>query len=167
MNTYTVRLELGDDPGTLLRSLRPISRNGGNLLSIFHERGDLTPRGRIPVEVDLEATEPQYEAIIKTLREEGVNVVQAGTERYSQSLTVMISGHIVDTDLSDTLSRIQQTTTATVTDLSVSSPEGTQSQSSAQIHLGVEEGTLSETLSQVREIVAEKDLILIEPLLGV
>jgi hypothetical protein len=51
---HTVRLELVDEPGQLLAALGPIAENGGNLLSIFHERGNITPRGRIPVEVDLE-----------------------------------------------------------------------------------------------------------------
>lgn len=43
VSAYTVRLELVDEPGELLRALEPIADNGGNLLSIFHERGSLTP----------------------------------------------------------------------------------------------------------------------------
>ena len=33
VQAYTLRLELVDEPGELLRSLRPIAANGGNLLS--------------------------------------------------------------------------------------------------------------------------------------
>lgn len=166
INAYTIRLELVDEPGELLRSLQPISENGGNLLSIFHERGNITPRGHIPVEVDLEATESQYETIVSELRGAGVNVTQAGAERYSESLSVVLSGHVVDTDLSDTLSTIQERTNSTVTDLSLSAPEGTRNPSSARLRLGVEEGAAAETLAGVREIAAEKDLQLVEPLLG-
>ncbi len=166
INAYTIRLELVDEPGELLRSLQPISENGGNLLSIFHERGNVTPRGHIPVEVDLEATESQYETIVSELRGAGVNVTQAGAERYSESLSVVLSGHVVDTDLSDTLSTIQERTNSTVTDLSLSAPEGTRNPSSARLRLGVEEGAAAETLAGVREIAAEKDLQLVEPLLG-
>ena len=50
VRSYTVRLELVDEPGELLGALEPIADNGGNLLSIFHERGNVTPRGHIPVE---------------------------------------------------------------------------------------------------------------------
>ncbi|MUW14566.1 amino acid-binding protein [Halorubrum sp. CBA1125] len=164
VNAYTIRLELVDEPGELLRSLRPISQNGGNLLSIFHERGNVTPRGHIPVEVDLEATESQYEAIVEDLQAEGINVIQAGAERYSESLVCVLSGHIVDTDLSDTLSRIQEGSNATVTDLALSAPEGTRNTSSARLRLAVEEGEVTETLERVREIAAEKDLHLIESL---
>ena len=164
VRAYTVRLELVDEPGELLRALHPIADNGGNLLSIFHERGNLTPRGHIPVEVDLEATPERFDEIVDALREAGINVIQAGTQHYSESLTIVVSGHIVDTDLSNTLSRIQQSTDATVLDLSLSAPEGTEDVSSARLRLATEEGKTESTLSTVRSIAAEKDLRLIEPL---
>src|SRR6056297_4215237 len=110
VHAYTIRLELVDEPGGLLRSLHPIADNGGNLLSIFHERGNVTPRGHIPVEVDLEATPERFEGIVDALRDAGINVIQAGAERYSEALTIVLSGHLIDTDLSDTLSRIQAAT---------------------------------------------------------
>jgi len=164
VRAYTVRLELVDEPGELLRALHPIADNGGNLLSIFHERGNLTPRGHIPVEVDLEATPERFDEIVDALRDAGINVIQAGTQHYSESLTIIVSGHIVDTDLSNTLSRIQQSTDATVTDLSLSAPEGTEDVSSARLRLAAEEGKTESTLSTVRSIADEKDLRLIEPL---
>ncbi|WP_415381000.1 amino acid-binding protein [Halosimplex sp. TS25] len=164
VRAYTVRLELVDEPGELLRALHPIADNGGNLLSIFHERGNLTPRGHIPVEVDLEATPERFDEIVDALREAGINVIQAGTQHYSESLTIVVSGHIVDTDLSDTLSRIQQSTDATVTDLSLSAPEGTDDVSSARLRLATEEGETDSTLAALRDIADRKDLRLIEPL---
>ena len=164
VRAYTVRLELVDEPGELLRALHPIADNGGNLLSIFHERGNLTPRGHIPVEVDLEASPERFEAIVDALREAGINVIQAGTQHYSESLTIVVSGHIVDTDLSHTLSRVQQSTDATVTDLSLSAPEGTEDVSSARLRLATEAGETESTLAAVRDIAREKGLRLVEPL---
>lgn len=164
IHTYTIRLELVDKPGELLRALRPISENGGNLLSIFHERGNVTPRGHIPIEIDIEATPERYEAIVEAFREEGINVIQAGTERYSETLTIILSGHIVDTDLSDTLSRIRETTSSSITDFSLAAPAGTKDVSSARLHLAVEEGKVDATLSEIRTIATQKDLTIIEPL---
>jgi ACT domain-containing protein len=103
VRAYTIRLELVDEPGELLNALEPIADNGGNLLSIFHERGNLTPRGHIPVEVDLEATPSRFEDIVEGLRAAGVNVIQAGAERYGEELTVLLMGGLVETDLSDTV----------------------------------------------------------------
>jgi len=164
VRSYTVRLELVDEPGALLDALEPIASNGGNLLSIFHERGNLTPRGHIPVEVDLEATPERFEGIVEALRDAGINVIQAGAERYSEAMTVVLSGHLINTDLSDTVSRIQQATNATVTDLSLSAPEGTEDASSARIRLATEQDAAEGVLDTVREVADAKDLRLIEPL---
>jgi ACT domain-containing protein len=166
VRAYTVRLELVDEPGELLRALEPIAANGGNLLSIFHERGNVTPRGHIPVEVDLEATPERFDAIVDALRDAGINVIQAGSQQYSETLTLILSGQIVDTDLSNTLWRVQESTDATVTDLSLSAPAGTEDVSSARLRLAIEEGETETTLGAVRDIAHEKELRLIEPLTG-
>jgi ACT domain-containing protein len=162
--SYTVRLELVDEPGELLGALDPIADNGGNLLSIFHERGNLTPRGHIPVEVDLEATQAQFDVIVDSLREAGVNVIQAGAERYSEELTVVLVGHLVETDLSDTLRRFSDCGGVSVADLSLSAPAGTDGPSSARLRLVASEGQSSDALTAVREVAEEKELRVIEPL---
>lgn len=161
---YTVRLELVDEPGELLNALEPIAENGGNLLSIFHERGNVTPRGRVPVEVDLEATEAQFETIVDALREAGVNVIQAGTDRYSEELTVVLVGDLVETDLSDTLRRFQECGGVSVADLSLSAPAGTEGSSSARLRLVAIEDRTEKALSTVRSVAEEKEMRVIEPL---
>lgn len=166
VHTHTVRLELVDEPGELLRALEPIANNGGNLLSIFHERGNVTPRGNIPIEVDLEATPERFSDIVEALRDAGINVVQAGAERYSDSLVVILSGHLVNTGLSDTLSQIQDETDASVTDLSLAAPEGTEYISSARLHLATAAGEMDATIDAIHEIAVEKDLRVIEPLMA-
>lgn len=162
--SYTIRLELVDRPGELLSALEPIAEHGGNLLSIFHERGNLTPRGRIPVEVDLECPPARFETIVDALRDAGVNVVRAGREAYGERVTILLVGHLVETDLSDTLSRVEACTAASVLDLSLSAPEGTDGASSARLRLAVENGGVDEALSTVREVAGEKDLQVVEPL---
>lgn len=161
---HTVRLELVDEPGQLLAALAPISENGGNLLSIFHERGNLTPRGHIPVEVDLECPPDRFETIVDALRDNGVNVIQAGAERYGEELTILLVGHLIDTDLSDTLRRVQSCTDATVTDLSLSAPEGTDDVSSARLRLATRAGKTEQVLEAIRDVADEKDLDVVEPL---
>ncbi|WP_255198565.1 amino acid-binding protein [Halorarius litoreus] len=166
VHAYTVRLELVDEPGELLRTLEPIADNGGNLLSIFHERGNLTPRGHIPVEVDLEATPERFDVIVDALRDAGVNIIQAGEERYSEEVTVVLTGHLVDTDLSDTLSRIQECGKASVSDVSLSAPDGTADISAARLRLVAERGGVEQALDAIREVADEKGLQVIAPLAG-
>ena len=166
IRAYTLRLELVDEPGELLRSLRPIAEHGGNLLSIFHERGNVTPRGRIPVEVDVEATPDRFEAIVEALREGGVNVVQAGAEHYAEEVVVLLVGHLVDSDLSDTLRRIEKSPATSIADFSLNAPEGRSEKSSARLRMATRAGATDEALSIVHDIAAEKDLHVVEPLTG-
>lgn len=166
-STHTVRLELVDEPGQLLAALQPIADNGGNLLSIYHERGNKTPRGRIPVEVDFEAASGRFDEIVDALRTEGVNVMQAGTERYAEEVTLLLFGHLIDTDLSDTLSRIEACEVASVADVSLAAPQGTEEVSSARLRLAARAGETEAALSVVRELTEEKGLRLVEPLTGV
>ena len=164
VRAYTVRLELVDEPGELLRALEPIASNGGNLLSIFHERGNVTPRGHIPVEVDLEATPERFEIIVDALRDAGVNVIRAGADRYGEELAVVLVGHLVDTDLSDTLSRVEVLDGVSVADVSLTGPEGIEGESAARLRLVAPADGREQALETVRELAAEKDLRVIEPL---
>lgn len=160
---YTVRLELVDEPGELLNALGPIAAHGGNLLSIYHERGSLTPRGRIPVEVDVECVPERFEEIVGGLREAGVTVIEAGEERYSEAIALVLVGHLVETDLSDTLTRLDDCPNATVLDVDLATPSDRDDASSARVRLAVDRAGLAETLAGVRELAAEKDLRVIEP----
>ncbi|XVH30430.1 amino acid-binding protein [Haloferacaceae archaeon DSL9] len=164
VQTHTVRLELVDEPGELLKALNPISENGGNLRSIYHERGNLTPRGHIPVEVDFACTAHRFETIVRALRDAGVNVIQAGTERYDEEITILLVGHLVETGLSDTLRRIEGCANATLTDLSLSATEGTNETSSARLRLATRSDQSEETMEALRTIADDKGLHIIEPL---
>jgi ACT domain-containing protein len=161
---YTVRLELVDEPGELLRALEPIAESGGNLLSIFHERGSLTPRGHIPVEVDLECPPDRFDAIVTALRDAGVNVIQAGAERYGAEVTVLLVGDVIETDFSETLSAIETKADASVADVSLSAPGGTSEVASARLRLDAETGATGEVVGAVREVADRKGLRVVEPL---
>ncbi|MFC4550703.1 MULTISPECIES: amino acid-binding protein [Halorussus] len=164
MQAHTVRLELVDEPGELLRALEPIAANRGNLLSVFHERGSLTPRGHIPVEVDFECPPERFDVIVSALRDAGVNVIQSGAERYGEEVTVLLVGHLIETDLSGTLSRIQDDAGAAVEDVSLSATQGTDEVASARLRLAAETGRTGAVLDAVRDVAAEKDLRVVAPL---
>ena len=166
VRAYTVRLELVDEPGELLRALAPVADNGGNLLSIHHERGNITPRGHIPVEVDLESPPERFDEIVEGLRDAGVNVIQAGAEHYGEELSVVLVGHIVENDLSGTLSRIEEEADSVVLDLTVAAPEGTEGVASARLRLAIDSGRTESALASIRSIGSDKDLTVVEPLIG-
>lgn len=164
--SHTVRLELDDEPGELLRALEPIAENGGNLLSIFHERGSVTPRGRIPVEIDLECAPTQFDRIIDALRAQGINVIRAGTEHYDEQFSVILIGHLIDEDLSDTIEQIEDLSPASVVDLTLSGESNSNQVASGRFRLATETGRQEETLAVVRDIASQKHLRVVEPLVG-
>lgn len=162
VRSYTVRLELADEPGTLLAALEPVAEHGGNLLGVHHERGSLTPRGRVPVEVDLACPAGRFAELVEALRGAGVTVTRAGERRYTDEVTVLLVGHVVDSDLSETLTRIQSCAAADVTDAALSAPEGTADASTLRLVLATTDEQ-DRVLETVREVAAEKDLRLVEP----
>lgn len=159
---YTVRLELVDRPGELLHALEPIADEGGNLLSIFHERGNVTPCGQIPVEIALEATPGQFEAIVDTLRATDVAVTRAGEDHRNGTFVVVLVGDLVGADLSSILARVQSEAGAAVRDFSLRGPAD--DRSSARLHLAAGRDGVAATLDSLREIAAGRDLRLVEPL---
>ncbi len=166
---HTIQLELADEPGQLLAALHPVADNGGNLRSVVHERGSLTPRGRIPVEIDLKCPPARFEAILSDLRDAGVTIVSADAEAYADDVVVILVGHLIDTDLSETLQDLQDHADATVADVALTAPEAGSSErpSSARVHLRAREGCTDHALDAVREVAEGKNLDVIEPLGGV
>lgn len=162
--THTLRLELDDEPGELAGALDPIARNGGNLLSVFHKRGNLTPGGRIPVEVDLECPAGRFDAIVEALRERGVSVVSADEEHYGEALRVVLTGDVVDTNLSETLRDIEAGNVVTIKEMQLSAVNGTDAASSALFRLGAPANGCEAALERLREVAEKNDLVLVEPL---
>jgi ACT domain-containing protein len=164
VTTHTLRLELVDEPGELAAALDPIAENGGNLLSVFHERGSRTPGGRIPVEVAVDCPAGKFDDIVDGLRDRGVTVVAADEEFYGEAFRVLLTGHLVDTDLSGTLREIENESSVSVEELSLTAPDGVEAISSAYLRLGARSGERGAALDRVRDIADEKGLTVVEPL---
>jgi ACT domain-containing protein len=162
--THTLRIELDDEPGELAAALDPLAEHGANLLSVFHERGNLTPGGRIPVEVDLECPAGRFDETVEALREQGITVVAADQEYYGEALSVVLAGHLVDTNLSETLRRIEAGDVVTIKEMELSAADGTGGESSVLFRLGARPGERAAALERIREVAEANDLTLVEPL---
>jgi len=154
-------IELKDIPGQLVLALKPVSDFGGNLLSVLHQRDKKTPSGRIPVQLVLEIEERRLDRLVGTLKERGVNVVRIGKERLKESIVVLLIGHIVHTDIRETIDSIDSTGFAEVVELSLSMP-GVDKKSSASVTLsaiGKEE--LKEALNILERTANKKGIMVI------
>ncbi|MCW3129376.1 MAG: hypothetical protein N2V75_04670 [Methanophagales archaeon] len=154
-------IELKDIPGQLVLALKPVSDLGGNILSVLHQRDKKTPSGRIPVQLVFEIEERRLDRLIARLKEGGVKVVRIGKERLKESMVVLLIGHIVHTDIRETIDSIDNTGFAEVVELSLSMP-GVDKKSSASVTLsaiGKEE--LKEALNILERTVNKKGIMVI------
>lgn len=160
----SMTLELKDIPGQLVIALAPISELHGNIMSVVHQHEEKTPRGTIPVQITFEIDQGVLDELIERLEKSGVGVARVGEERLRSSVSVVLIGHIIHSDISDTIDKIDTTGFAEVVDLSLSMP-AIEKTSSAYLVINAEgENELKNALEILREVAAKKDLLMIEPI---
>jgi ACT domain-containing protein len=158
-------LELKDIPGQLVNALVPISDAGGNLISVVHHHAKKTPRGTIPIQVTFDI-DGSLDALKSALESRDIRIARVNEKKLLEYHTVMIVGHIVHSDIRDTIDQIDKTGYAEVVDLAMSMP-GISLKSSARIGIsaaGKEEAR--KAMNLMREIAKKKDLLVIEPIDG-
>jgi len=160
----SMTLELKDIPGQLVLALAPISELHGNIMSVVHQHEEKTPRGMIPVQITFEIDQGVLAELIDRLEKSGVRVARVGEERLRSSVSVVLIGHIIHSDIGDTIDKIDRTGFAEVVDLSLSMP-AIEKTSSAYLVINAEgEKELKQALEILREVAAKKELLMIEPI---
>lgn len=164
MAIVSIVVELKDQPGQLLKVLEPISRYGGNIVSILHQRDKMTPLKRIPVEISLQIDEQKIHDLINAIKNNGVIVKGYNEVRLIATTSVMLVGHIIHTDLSDTINQIDSTGFAEVVDMHISMPQ-LKNPSTAMVTISATgKDELRKALNLLNEICKKKDILVIEPL---
>ena len=157
-------IELQDIPGQLVLALKPVSDFGGNILSVLHQRDKKTPAGRIPVELVIELEESRLGGLVERLEARGVNVVRTGKERLKESMVVLLIGHIVHSDIRETIDSIDSTGFAEVVGLSLSMPS-VDKESSASVTLSaIGKKELKEALNILERTANGKGIMVIAPI---
>ena len=91
-------------------------------------------------------------------------MARVGEERLRSTVSVILIGHIVHSDMGDTIDRIDSTGFAEVVDMSLSMPAIEKTSSSYLVINAVGEKELSIALDILREVAHKKDLLMIEPI---
>ncbi|MEM2455052.1 MAG: ACT domain-containing protein [Candidatus Bathyarchaeia archaeon] len=74
---FSITLALPDKPGQLLRALEPIAKNGGNIVSIIHER-DKPAEGYVPVSLVVDFLSHQsFKRTIEDLMNIGITIIRS------------------------------------------------------------------------------------------
>jgi ACT domain-containing protein len=159
----SMKLEMKDSPGQLVAALKPISEVGGNIRAVIHQRepgsGDT-----LDVQIVLELPEGRLEKLVALLKEQGVHIQRIGEERLLYERTVILIGHLMHTDLSDTVDQIDSTGFAEVSELAMSMPAVHERSSSRITIKAISKDDMEEAIAILRRVSVQKSLLLIEPL---
>lgn len=157
-------LELKDIPGQLVQALIPLSKFGANIMSVIHHHDERTPMGNIPVQVVFQLTNSKLNDIITDLEESGVRIVSVGKKHLYEEMTVILIGHIVHSDMSDTIDQIDRTGFAEVVNLSISMPAIDEPSSASLVINAIGKAELQEALTILKRVASKKNQLVIEPI---
>ena len=161
----SMKLSLRDAPGSLVAALLPISEAGGNIKTVIHEHIP-DAQGDIVVNVVVEIPPHQKDALRDALTNNGIAITRFGEERLVRRETVILIGHLIRKNLQDTIERVDNTTFAEITHITIAMPE-IDGPSSAQLVVqatGADE--LAKAIDILHEVAREKGFLLIAPLGG-
>jgi len=153
-----------DAPGQLVAALKPISDVGGNIIAVIHQRDPGSDEDTLVVQIVLELPEGRLGELVTILKRQGVHIQRIGEERFLYQRTVILIGHLMHTNLSDTVDRIDTTGFAEVSELSMRMPAINERSSSRLTIKSVTKDDMEKAISILRSVASEKDLLLIEPL---
>jgi ACT domain-containing protein len=116
------------------------------------------------VQIVLELPEGRRENLVALLNEQGVRIQRIDEERLLYKRTVIMIGHLMHTDLSDTVDQIDSTGFAEISELAMSMPAVNERSSSRITIKAVSKGDMEAALAILRRVSRQKSLLLIEPL---
>ncbi len=152
-------LELQDIPGQLVSVLSPISDLGGNMISIVHDRGVKTEKGLIPIQISIEGERENLNAILNKFNEMGINILEKDDVVLRERVSTVLIGDVIDTDVRDTIDRINELEDVWVVGLDIKLNK--EYDSSAMITIESPIGKTDIAFNKIQEIANEKNLLVI------
>jgi ACT domain-containing protein len=156
-------LRVRDVPGMLINALGPISGHGGNIISVTHSRAE---KDLVSVHVSFKVNdESSLELIKKALEAENIRVAEIKVEgrKYylKKSLSFVLIGHVIDSDMQDTIDRINKVGLVSGLEVVMPSPD---EKSSVLMEAEIDEKHYTKLIKVVSDICSEKDFLLIRSL---
>ncbi len=148
---------LADRPGELLKALQPIARNGGNIISIIHEREGATGT-YVPVSLIVDF--PSYENFRKArmaLEDLDINIIKSEEVVERVRFTVLLIGRF---DLKKILeAKIKD---LKITGFEVSAP--TSKEFCVRLNIEVPKGEVDSAVNELKKISREENVLFISSL---
>ena len=152
-------LELQDIPGQLVSVLSPISGLGANLVTVVHKRENKNEKGLIPIQITLEGDQNNLNKVIEKLIEMGITILEIDGVVRKEKLTTLLIGHVIDTNIKDTMDKINQLSGVSIVDFEVKLTG--ESESSAKFVLESDFNMKDKVNEKINEIASEKNLLMV------
>ena len=154
---FDLTLALADKPGQLLRALEPIAKNGGNIISIIHER-DKPVEGYVPVSLVVDFPSYQnFRNTINDLKDLGIAIINAEEVIDKVRLTFILIGRV---DLRKVIeSSIKN---ARIIGFEASTPK--LNEVSVKVDIEAPATKVDEVMENLRRLSKEQNAVLISPI---
>jgi len=162
----TLKLELQDKPGKLLEAIKPISESGANIITISHQRDETNPGEDLIVDIVISHQEAILPKLLESLKQNGITVSRVGVEHLMCMKTFILIGHILHTDLTDTINQIDRKDIAEVTELHMIMPSVDLPSTAKLTIKAVTEAEMDNVIVKLEEIAAKKNLMIVDEIGG-
>ncbi|MCD6470862.1 ACT domain-containing protein [Candidatus Bathyarchaeota archaeon] len=154
---FDLTLALADKPGQLLRALEPIAKNGGNIISIIHER-DKPVEGYVPVSLVVDFPSRQnFRSAINDLRSLGIAIIKSEEVVEKVRLTFILIGGV-------DLRRVIESNIRDVRIIGVKASTPKLNEVSVKLDIEFPADRADEVMEELRRLSKEQNAILISPI---
>ncbi|HDN82749.1 MAG TPA: hypothetical protein ENG50_00110 [Candidatus Altiarchaeales archaeon] len=159
----TTHVLLRDVPGSLISALEPIASHGGNIISVLHNRTD---KDLVDVEISFMIKDRKtLELIQQELENRKIKIksIEIDGKKYMEkcSISLLFIGHVIDTDIRDTIDRINTVALVSDVDVVMTSPSD---KSSVLMNIELDNHNFPKLEKVIEEICREKNLLAIKSL---
>ena len=154
---FDLTLALVDKPGQLLRALEPIAKNGGNIISIIHER-DKPVEGYVPVSLVVDFPLRQnFRSAINDLKSLGIAIIKSEEVVEKVRLTFILIGGV-------DLRRVIESNIRDVRIIGVEASTPKLNEVSVKLDIEFPADRADEVMEELRRLSKEQNAILISPI---
>jgi ACT domain-containing protein len=151
---FDLTLALADRPGQLIKALEPIAKNGGNIISIIHER-EKPAEGFVPVSLVVDfSSKLKLRKAIEDLKGLDVGIIKAEEIIETTRVTLILIGKmdlkkLVETEIEN----------ARIVGFEVSAP--TSKEACVKLELEVPTASVQEVVHKLKKVSKEENAILL------
>ena len=149
-------LEILDVPGQLVSVLSPLGDLGANLVTVIHQRENKNEKGMVPIQLTLEGERENLNAVIEKYKEMNLSIIEIDGVVRKEYFSTILYGHIIDTDVRDTVDKINAVEGLVVSALQFKLA------STALLTIEMDVGKREYAYEKVMEIAKEKDFLVID-----